>query len=118
MSEAQLFNWLATTNATITYVGPPPTPNPLARLSAQNTMVVYCSTRLGPLCLGECTVYNGGAECVDTPHTECMAATKDVGYCDKKGCNGNCNELAACGTELIGGFCYTYGTKSIVISTL
>lgn len=118
MSEAQLFNWLATTNATITYVGPPPTLNPFARLSAQNTMVVYCSTRLEPLCLGECTVYNGGAECVDTPHTECMAATKDVGYCDKKGCNGNCNELAACGTELIGGFCYTYGTKSIVISTL
>ncbi|OJT08578.1 hypothetical protein TRAPUB_505 [Trametes pubescens] len=118
MNQAQLSHWLTTTDAKLTFIGPPPNSNPLAPRSAEDTVVTYCSKRIGSCCGGECTVYNGGAACIDTPHTECMAATKDVGYCDRKGCNGNCNDLAACGTKLRDGFCYTYGTKSIVTSIL
>ncbi len=120
MSDAQLDLWLATTNATLVFVGDDSnaTSDPLARRSAQTTRIVYCSTRAGNVCGGVCTVYNGGASCIDAPKTMCMTATRNVGYCDKSGCTGICNDLSQCGTPLDGGFCLTANTKSIVVSSI
>lgn len=109
-------HWLATTDANLTFIGE--RPNPLSPRSAQSTYLIYCTKRAGNVCGGSCTVYNGGAACIYAPSTECMSATQDVGFCDKKACNGDCSSLSECGTELDSGFCYTPGTKSIVISPL
>ncbi|OJT08580.1 hypothetical protein TRAPUB_507 [Trametes pubescens] len=119
MSDAQLEHWLATTNASLTFVGPRPTFNPLAARAAQNTIVTYCTEREGDFCTGVCTVYNGGAACIPSdPDTQCLAANKDVGFCTKDSCDGTCSSLSLCGTFLFGGFCFTPETKSIVVSPL
>ncbi|KAH9925183.1 uncharacterized protein B0H18DRAFT_389947 [Fomitopsis serialis] len=65
------------------------------------------------VCGGSCTVYNGSAKCLNAPDTQCLAATNNVGFCDKGGCGGSCNQLSTCGTHLDNGYCYTPGTKSI-----
>ncbi|KIP09619.1 hypothetical protein PHLGIDRAFT_67177, partial [Phlebiopsis gigantea 11061_1 CR5-6] len=117
VSEAEFKNWLATTDAEIIYVGEPIVDNPLAARSAQNTMVTYCSNRVDNVCGGPCTVYNGGATCLNTPGTNCLAATNNVGFCDHGGCSGSCNQLSSCGTRLDNGFCFTPGTKSITVSS-
>ncbi|KAI0334603.1 hypothetical protein GY45DRAFT_1242294, partial [Cubamyces sp. BRFM 1775] len=114
---AQMAHWLATTDANLTFIGARP-PNPLSPRSAQSTYLIYCTNRAGNVCGGSCTVYNGGAQCIYTPSTECLWATQDVGFCDKKECNGDCSSLSLCGTYLDSGFCYTPGTKSIVTSPL
>ncbi|KAI0372668.1 hypothetical protein BV20DRAFT_38073 [Pilatotrama ljubarskyi] len=119
MSEAQLARWLATTDANLTFIGPRPDFTPLGRRSAQNnnTIVVYCSKRTkNDTCGGTCTVYNGGPQCVDIPLSQCMMATQDIGFCDKKACKGLCDDLFACGTILKDGFCFTFDTKSILVS--
>ncbi|KAI9063862.1 hypothetical protein FKP32DRAFT_1666294 [Trametes sanguinea] len=119
MSEAEMANWLATTDAHLTFIGDPPTaPNPLTPRSAQRTVLTYCTKRNGSVCGGDCTVYNGSAACIFAPHTQCLAATKDVGFCDRKECVGVCSTLSQCGTWLNGGFCFTPGTKSILVSIL
>lgn len=119
MTDVQLEHWLATTDAEVTIIGPRPTINPLAGRAAQNTIVTYCTKRSGNFCTGVCTVYNGGAACIDSdPDTECIAANKDVGFCDKDGCDGTCSSLSLCGTQLLDGFCFTPSTKSIVVSPL
>ncbi len=89
--------------------------NPLAPRSAQNTMVTYCSNRAVNVCGGPCTVYNGGATCLNAHDTNCLAATHNVGFCDRAGCRGSCNQLSTCGTRLDNGFCFTPGTKSILV---
>ena len=108
-------HWLANTDAELTFVGKPP--NPLAARSAQNTMVTFCNKRTVNVCGGACTVYNGGAACLDAPGTNCLAATNNVGFCDRAGCGHSCNQLSTCGTHLDNGFCYTPGTQSILVST-
>ncbi|KAI0644273.1 hypothetical protein C8Q79DRAFT_138064 [Trametes meyenii] len=119
MSEAQFTHWLSVTDATLTFVGGDFNDSiPLSRRAAQITTVTYCTKRVGNTCGGECTVYKGGAACVDTSKIQCLAANKNVGFCDKKGCDGNCRTLSACGTFLEDGFCYAAETQSIVVSTL
>ncbi|KAI0641985.1 hypothetical protein C8Q79DRAFT_1003406 [Trametes meyenii] len=118
ISEAEFAYWLATTDAELTFVGSRPDFSPLARRSAQTTALTYCNKRIGTLCGGSCTVYMGGATCINAPNTACIAATKDVGFCDASGCNGNCGLLSTCGTQLPGGFCAVDGTQSIVVSPL
>ena len=115
MSYEQMMHWIATTDAELTFVGAPI--NPLAPRAAQNTMVTYCSKRIDSVCGGPCTVYNGGATCLSAPNTNCLSATNNVGFCDHAGCSGSCNQLSTCGTRLDNGFCYTPGTKSIVVSS-
>lgn len=115
VSPEQMLHWLATTDAELTFDGAPI--NPLSPRSAQNTMVTYCSHRIDSFCGGQCTVYNGGAKCLKAPHTDCLAATHDVGFCSSPGCGGACNSLAACGTRLDNGFCYTPGTVSIAVGS-
>ncbi|OSD00163.1 hypothetical protein PYCCODRAFT_1414805 [Trametes coccinea BRFM310] len=119
MSEAEMAHWLATTDAHLTFIGDPSAaPNALTSRSAQRTVLTYCTKRNGSVCGGDCTVYNGSAACIFAPHTQCLAATRDVGFCDRKECVGVCSTLSQCGTWLEGGFCFTPGTKSILVSIL
>ncbi|KAJ7107782.1 hypothetical protein C8R44DRAFT_319962 [Mycena epipterygia] len=110
----QFMNWLATTDANITFVGPPPGTRALNMRQA-TTMVTYCTNRIDDICGGTCQVYNGGATCLAASGTSCIAATTNVGFCDKGGCGGSCNELSSCGTPLSNGFCDTPGTNSILV---
>lgn len=114
ISHEQMMHWLATTDAELTFDGEPI--NPLTARSALNTMVTYCNTRQKNVCGGRCTVYNGGAKCLNAPGTNCLAATHNVAFCNKSGCSGDCNQLSSCGTRLDDGFCYTPGTESILVS--
>ncbi|EJD40296.1 hypothetical protein AURDEDRAFT_139067 [Auricularia subglabra TFB-10046 SS5] len=113
MSESQLLTWLSTTDAELTYIGAP-VGSPHA-LVGGNVMVVYCNKRTQGVCGGACTVYNGGATCLNAPGTTCLRATASVGFCDKSGCSGSCNQFSSCGTRLNDGFCFTPGTKSIIV---
>ena len=115
VSDSELLTWLSTTDAELTFVGAPI--NPLAPRSAQNTMVTYCNKRSNNVCGGSCTVYNGGAACLDAPGTSCLAAPHNFAFCDRGGCGGSCNQLSSCGTRLDNGFCYTPGTRSILVSS-
>ncbi|KAK0494332.1 hypothetical protein EDD18DRAFT_1320803 [Armillaria luteobubalina] len=117
-TDAEFDHWLATTDAKITYHGDATPPNPLAPRDALTTRVTYCNRRTNSVCGGACTVYNGGATCLNAPNTVCLAATHNVGFCDRAGCGGSCNQLSTCGTHLDGGFCYTPGTRSIIVSAL
>ncbi|KAJ3826849.1 hypothetical protein F5880DRAFT_1541559 [Lentinula raphanica] len=76
-------------------------------------MVVYCNTKTVNVCGGSCTVYNGGAKCLNAPGTNCLSATNNVGFCDRGGCGGSCNQFSTCGTRMDDNFCYTPGTNSI-----
>ena len=113
MSKSAMLTWLATTDANITYVGEPL--NPLAPRAAQTTTVTYCSSRQGNTCGGACSVYVGNPTCLRAPNTNCLMATANVGFCDRSGCGGSCNQLSSCGTRLDNNFCYTPGTQSIVV---
>ena len=115
VSHDEMMHWIKTTDADLTFIGEPI--NPLAPRSAQNTMVTYCNTRIDNICGGSCSVYNGGATCIAAPGTSCLAATNNVGFCDRGGCGHSCNQLSTCGTRLDNGFCYTPGTQSILVST-
>ena len=81
MGASDLLTWLSTTDANITY-----TSGPVSRDVGGNVMVVYCTKRTQSVCGGECTVYNGGAKCINAPGTSCLMATANVGFCDR----GNC----------------------------
>ena len=113
LSNAEFANWLATTDANLTFVGEPF--DTLAPHAAQETRVTYCNKRTQNVCGGACTVYCGGATCLDAPDTNCLAATNNVGFCDSSCCGGSCNQLSTCGTRLDNGFCYTPGTRSIIV---
>ncbi|TFK84424.1 hypothetical protein K466DRAFT_577298 [Polyporus arcularius HHB13444] len=112
-SHYEFLHWLDTTDADITYVGTPIDRN--APRAAEAVMVTYCSSRTQNVCGGACTVYNGGSACLNAPGTKCLAATANVGFCDRSGCGGSCNQLSSCGTRLDNGFCFTPGTASIVV---
>ncbi|KAI0666865.1 hypothetical protein C8Q78DRAFT_994599 [Trametes maxima] len=118
ISEAEFAHWLATTDAELTFIGPRPDFSPLGKRSAQSTSLTYCTKRVGNVCGGSCTVYNGGATCLNVPGTACIAASKDVGFCDAVGCTGDCSLLSLCGTPMGNGFCAIDGTKSILVSPL
>ncbi|KAJ2913808.1 hypothetical protein MD484_g6612, partial [Candolleomyces efflorescens] len=113
VTNAELDNWLATTDAKLTYISDVDTTNPLADRAALNTRVVYCNRRTNNVCGGDCTVYDGNARCLNAPDTQCLSATTNVGFCDRAGCGGSCNQYSSCGTRLDNGFCYTPGTRSI-----
>ncbi|KAJ7576164.1 hypothetical protein C8J56DRAFT_1016975 [Mycena floridula] len=116
ITDAQFREWLASKDpADITWIGEPI--NPLTRRSAQNTVVTFCSNRIDNLCGGPCTVYNGGATCLNAPDTNCLSATNNVGFCDRGGCGGSCNQFSSCGTRLDNNFCFTPGTQSILVGT-
>jgi len=115
VTEDQFLNWLATTDANLTFIGDPIDTTGISRRAAASTMVTYCSSRVVDVCGGACTVYNGGAACLAAPDTQCLAATNNVGFCDRGGCTGSCNQLASCGTRLDDGFCATPGTASILV---
>ncbi|KAI0666851.1 hypothetical protein C8Q78DRAFT_1082741 [Trametes maxima] len=118
ISEAEFAHWLANTDAELTFVGPRPDFSPLGKRSAQSTALTYCNKRIGSVCGGSCTVYSGGATCINAPGTACIASTRDIGYCDTAGCAGDCSLYSACGTMLPGGFCAAEGTESILVSPL
>ena len=84
VSHEQMMHWLATTDAELTFVGKPL--NPLAPRSAQDTTVTYCSIRIDDICGGPCTVYNGGATCLNAPNTNCLFATGEVTFCAPDKC--------------------------------
>ncbi|KAI0628234.1 hypothetical protein C8Q77DRAFT_481533 [Trametes polyzona] len=116
VSEEQIAHWIATTDAELTFIGD--RPNPLAKRAAQSTTVTFCTKRVGGICGGTCTVYTGGATCLDAAGTTCISASKDIGFCDQTGCDGNCNALSQCGTQMGNGFCFTPNTASILVSSL
>ncbi|KAJ7446634.1 hypothetical protein FB451DRAFT_1528447 [Mycena latifolia] len=106
-------HWLATTNATLTFIGDPiPTDGSPSRRAS--TMVTYCNTRSGGVCGGRCTVYNDGAACLNAPGTQCLFATNNVAFGSHGGCGWTCKRLDECGVRL-DGFCYTPGTQSILV---
>ena len=106
-------HWISTTDAELTFIGK--AINPLAPRSAEDTTVTYCSNRVDDVCGGPCTVYTGGAACLNTPNTNCLAAITNVGFCDRSGCTHSCNQLSTCGTRLDNNFCFTPGTQSILV---
>ncbi len=114
MSYEQMMHWIATTDAELTFVGPPI--NPLAPRSAQNTVVTYCTNRVGSICGGTCRVHTSGATCFDAAGTNCMAATNNVGFCSGASCTGDCEQLYPCDVSMDDGFCYTPGVRSILVS--
>ncbi|KAI0372652.1 hypothetical protein BV20DRAFT_990852 [Pilatotrama ljubarskyi] len=116
ISDAEMAHWIANTDAELTFFGD--LPNPLEKRAAQSTTVTYCTKRIGTICGGTCTVYTGGATCLDAAGTTCLTATKDIGFCDEIGCDGNCNALSLCGTSMASGFCFTPNTESILVSPL
>ncbi|KAJ3870868.1 hypothetical protein F5051DRAFT_463877 [Lentinula edodes] len=108
VTKDEILEWIATTEANLTFIG-----EPITKRNTEDTMVVYCSVRTQNVCGGACTVYNGGATCLSAPNTNCLSATNNVGFCDHSGCGGSCNQLSTCGVHLDNGFCYTPGTSSI-----
>ncbi|KAH9913761.1 uncharacterized protein B0H18DRAFT_960153 [Fomitopsis serialis] len=113
----------ATFAALVAVVAAVPSPEVTTQLFTQEEMIAWLKTTDAELtlsatlsqnvCGGSCTVYNGSAKCLNAPDTQCLAATNNVGFCDKGGCGGSCNQLSTCGTHLDNGYCYTPGTKSI-----
>ncbi|TFK37244.1 hypothetical protein BDQ12DRAFT_667180 [Crucibulum laeve] len=116
VTEAEMRHWIATTDAKLTFIGEPITDGLQGR-AALNTMVTYCNKRTQNVCGGDCTVYNGGAACLNAPDTQCLSATNNVGFCDRSACGGSCNQLSTCGTHLDNNFCFTPGTRSINVGT-
>ena len=115
-SPEALRYWLANTEAEITSIGGRAI-NVLSSREELDTSVTYCSHRSGPICGGPCTTYNGGATCLNAPDTNCLWASNNVAFCDKSNCGGSCNQFDSCGTRLDGNYCYTPGTKSILVGT-
>ena len=89
LTQEEMINWLKTTNAELTFVGNPipgvNAPEGLVSREALDTTVTYCSQRIDSVCGGACTVYTGGATCLNAPDTNCLAATNNVGFCDRAG---------------------------------
>ncbi|KAF9465465.1 hypothetical protein BDZ94DRAFT_1307074 [Collybia nuda] len=112
VSEGEMKNWLANTDANITFVG-----EPISKIGSRagQTMVVFCNKRINDICGGTCTMQTTGPTCIEASGTACLMATSNVGFCDKGGCGGSCNQLSTCGTSLSGGFCFTPGTSSILV---
>ena len=108
-------SWIANTDAKLTFLGEPI--NPLAPRSAEVTTLAYCSARVNDECGGTCAVYSGGAQCLSTPGTNCLAATNPVLFCSTDCCDSPCTSLTACGVPLDNGFCFTPDTNSILISS-
>ncbi|KAF8816741.1 hypothetical protein BYT27DRAFT_7127306 [Phlegmacium glaucopus] len=106
----QFKDWLAHTDAKLTFIG-----KPISKRNALDTMVTYCNRRTDGVCGGDCTVYNGGPKCLNAPDTQCLSATGNVGFCDRGGCGGSCNQFSTCGTRLDNNFCWTPGTASILV---
>ena len=115
VSHEQMMHWIATTDAELTFTGKPI--NPLLPRSDQDTIVTYCTKRTAEVCGGTCRVYNGGATCIAAAGTQCLFATRNVGFCDRVGCQGNCTSLINCIVQLDEGFCYTPNTQSISVTT-
>lgn len=136
ISDEEMDYFLSTTKAELIFVGDNGEErtfdNPLEKPA--NTRVTYCNRRVNKVCGGTCHVYNGGATCINASGTRCLAATHNVGFCDRGGyvsvaymeggrcsvfsrCKHSCNQLSTCGTRLDNGFCYTPGTKSILVGT-
>ena len=115
LSDAEFKKWLDTTDAALTFVGKPINTSAPAPRAAQDVMVTYCTSRTQNVCGGQCTVYNGPATCISAPGTACLASSANVGFCDRGGCGGSCNQFASCGTHLDNGFCATPGTASITV---
>lgn len=90
----------------------------LQELEADSILVTHCSTVVGNLCVGPCTISEGSGICLAAPNTNCMSATGDVAYCTGRQCalgSGRCNTLSGCASPLANGFCATPGTGSISI---
>ena len=116
MTIEQFKHWLATTDSEVTFHGKPL--GDLADLSkrnALNTIITFCSNRVGDFCEGPCSVFNGGDTCLEAPGTNCLNATNNVAFCNQAGCTGSCNQFSSCGTRLQNGFCFTPGTESISV---
>lgn len=115
LTDDEMDNWLSTTAANLTYIGTAPSKRVPNTLGRRDTTVTYCTKRVDSVCGGTCQVYTGGPTCLDASGTSCIAATADVGFCDKGSCGGSCNQFSSCGTTLENGFCDTPGTKSILV---
>ena len=114
----QYKHWLENTDAVVTFHGKPLGDlSSLSKRNALNTIVTYCTERIDDLCGGSCQTYNGGATCIDAPGTSCLSATNNVGFCDRGGCGGSCNQFSSCGTKLQNNFCFTPGTASILVGS-
>ena len=115
----QFKHWLANTDSEVTFIGKPL--GDLSNLSKRNaltTMVTYCTKEAENLCGGSCTVYNGGATCIEiaAPGASCLLATNDVGICTLPGCATlSCTQYSECLMRINNGYCSAPGTRSILV---
>ncbi|KAH6910904.1 hypothetical protein BKA70DRAFT_1219990 [Coprinopsis sp. MPI-PUGE-AT-0042] len=109
VTNEELDHWIATTDAKLTFVGS----NERSGVGIQAIRVVYCNRRMGNLCGGACTIYEGGTKCLEAPGTQCLFATGNVRVCDRVGCGGLCSVIDDCSTLLENNFCWTPGAVSI-----
>lgn len=118
--QNQLKDWMATTDANLTFFGESLSSNSgLQTRQASNTLLVYCTLLSGNACAGNCSIYSGGPTCVTAHDTQCLLATNDVSFCNTDGCGNSggsdviCHKLSGCADKLSNDFCYTPGTVSI-----
>ena len=119
-SIQEIRDWVAQTDADITYSGKPIDFGDLSKYNALDTTVVFCNRVTGTLCGGVCGVYSGGPVCLHTPGTACLAATSNVVFCSGTNCTGTCNHFADCATvatALPNDYCSTPGVQSILVTT-
>ena len=114
-SHEKMTHGFVNTNAELTVTGKQIDPLSLRSVNALTTTVHYCSTRVGGVCGGPCTVYTGGGTCLNAPDTNCLNATNNVAFCDRAGCSSNCRQLSTCATPMDSGFCFTPDTESILV---
>ncbi|TCD68005.1 hypothetical protein EIP91_011674 [Steccherinum ochraceum] len=122
-TRQDLLRWIATTSSELTFIGDPiegPSPYPKrADADALDVLLIYCSVYSGTSCQGPCTVYRGGAGCIETPSTNCLKASANVSFCFLGGCQtgdpnvAQCHVLSSCGTKADDGFCFTPNTTSV-----
>ena len=107
-----LDNWVANTDATLTFRGGS-RGSPLGPFDAR---VIWCTVRDGGTCGGQCTVYTGrGDQCFAASGTSCVAATVNITFCASGNCTSPCNIYRSCGTRMDSGFCFTPFTGSVQV---
>jgi hypothetical protein len=117
----QFKDWLDKTESDVTFIGKRLGDlSDLSKRNALDTVVIFCNSKVGNVCGGTCTVYSGGPACIPALGTNCLSATKDVGFCDRLLCDGGCSQYSAtasdCGSNgacLENNFCSTPNTDSV-----
>jgi len=114
-SHEEIFNWISTTDANLTFVG-----KSLTEVTPLDTIIISCTDFIfRRYCGGQCIVHirMETAACIPLTSTAaCLRATPDllVASCTSRNC-ADCIPLATCGVRLEEGYCFAPNTHSIRI---